>query len=716
MIIDKLSIGLGLDLTALDDDLRAASDRVTAFGESDAVAGVGAMGAGTGAAGGGGAGGDPGKGADESAGKVVELGARIRSALESGLAPLAGMSARISAQLDAIGGTVVTLARRIDNSMKFPAAEAAVKTLKAKIESGIASASQKSAEDLTRVEKAVLKLGPAASAAASGFLAFQKVKGFFDSFGDVAGKSLSQLKKIEGVDLGRPAAGAARLEAGVRAVDPPAKQLTATVKGLGTELAIAFGAFGLVSKVVGFFKDGILEASHLNETVSKTEVVLGSAAGSMKAFADEMADKFGIVKRETLDAASAFGGLGKNLGGLSGDGLAKFAKENTKLAADLASQMDITFKEASKALTIGLAGNQSDTLRELGAIVTETTVKEYALAHGIAASGKELSEQEKLMARTGLIAERLKDASGDLERTQGSVANQFRKAGGGVTNFGATIGQVLLPAVQAGTTAFNELLATTIEVFENNRTRIEGWANAVKGGIEFAGMVLRNFGTLWKIAELRAVEAVANVLAAVDTMPANLARVGEWFANNWSKLILDGLALVGQGVRDLATNFVNFGSAVVEFFKDPTKGFKFEWKGLNEGFRATADALPEMVKPAWVSMQSEIDKLGREMAEREAKRAGKIVSTAKDPAKVAADARDKDEKAPKLAKAAEIGSKDAYRTIAEFQAKGATGDKKALKEVSDTAKKQLAEARKQTEALRQIARRPPTPTAQMIRI
>ena len=68
---------------------------------------------------------------------------------------------------------------------------------------------------------------------------------------------------------------------------------------------------------------------------------------------------------------------------------------------------------------------------------------------GLVKPGQELNNQMKIMARYQLIQEGLAKANGDLERTGGGAANQWRQFTGQLTNISTTIGQFVLPAFTA---------------------------------------------------------------------------------------------------------------------------------------------------------------------------------------------------------------------------------------------------------------------------
>jgi hypothetical protein len=228
-----------------------------------------------------------------------------------------------------------------------------------------------------------------------------------------------------------------------------AEGIAGPLLGISATAAGAIGA-GIVAGIAltGALVKAATLASDLQETVAKTEQVFGSSTGKVTAAADEMASKFGIVKTEFLDAASMFGLIAQGAG-VAGDKAADMSISLAKLAADASSFYNNRVDIALEKIRAGLVG-EAEPLRAFGVQLTEDAVKAKALAMGLTAPGKELTNQAKIMARYQLIQEGLAKALGDLERTGGGAANQWRKLTGQLTNMASTVGEVVLPAFTLG--------------------------------------------------------------------------------------------------------------------------------------------------------------------------------------------------------------------------------------------------------------------------
>lgn len=267
-------------------------------------------------------------------------------------------------------------------------------------------------------------------------------------------------------------------------------------KALGVTLAASAGV-----AAAGITK-AVFAASDLNETISKTQQVFGTSSGQITKFADEMADKFGLPKQQILDAASNIGLVAK-ASGLAAPEAAKMSTELAALAADASSFFNVPLDQALEKIRAGLVG-EAEPLRAFGVLLSEAAVQAEAQALGLGkASGEsgklrkahlgveaaqrrvakalkehgrnslqyadaqgavekaqlaveeagkganvELTEQQKVQARASIITKQMATASGDLSRTQDSLANVTRNIKGDFANLTAEFGQRLLPAAE----------------------------------------------------------------------------------------------------------------------------------------------------------------------------------------------------------------------------------------------------------------------------
>jgi hypothetical protein len=217
------------------------------------------------------------------------------------------------------------------------------------------------------------------------------------------------------------------------------------VQGIGQGLGLGLTIIGSqVAQQVGqFVATAIGAASDLNEELTKSDQIFGDNADAIQDWASEAADSFGQSSRAALQASSNFAGMFKSVG-VGIDEATAGAQELTELGSDLASFFNTDVESALQALRSGLSG-EAESLKKYNVFLTESRVKQFAWTHGIAESGKELTEQQKIMARYGLIMEDTSDAQGDFAKTSDGLANTQRALAAQMENLAAEVGQDLLP-------------------------------------------------------------------------------------------------------------------------------------------------------------------------------------------------------------------------------------------------------------------------------
>lgn len=618
-IIRNISVSFGANTRGFVGDIYKATSALDAMARSSDAAQVAAGRV----QGGGGA-------LDRSFSEDASSAGSDMAAMAAGsFGPLMQIAARIDGMINRIGGTVVTLARRIDASMKFPATEVALNWLQSKISNTF--------------------LSGAIGAAKFGL----KVNDAFGRMGDVAGKNLTSLMKTTNTAFS--------------SMPAPINTAASAVKGLGIQIGLAFGVVGVVYTVTraikDFFVGGITGAMELEESLDKNKVVFGASADAIANQAETMGMAYGLPIGQIVKLSGDLGLLAKGAGQTSKQA-ATMSSNLIQASSDAMSLHNVPLDQALEKIRAGLTG-ESEPLRALGVFLTEAGVKAQAAKMGFQAVGGELSVGNKVMARNALILQGLAVAQGNLAQTQNSTTNQFRKAGGGIQNFSVAIGKILLPSVNMLIVAFNEVLYSIIETFQNNKGTVTAWAEGMKRGIEGVIAVIRLLPDYWKIAELSASQAVANIGAYLTVLPQNMAIIGEYIANNWVKMIADAFNYIQTVFFNFSDNIARFETALTSFFAG--EGFNFKWQALSEGFTATMDALPELAKPALTDLSGE---MGDIFAGIEAKKAAReaamapITSVTEAPS-TAAEAVAKEEKYHGIA-AATMGSTEAASSLAQF--------------------------------------------------
>jgi hypothetical protein len=191
----------------------------------------------------------------------------------------------------------------------------------------------------------------------------------------------------------------------------------------------------------------ISAASDLGENLSKVGVIFGDSAKEIEDFASTAATSLGQSKNAVLQAAGTFGTFGK-AAGLGGKDLADFSNNFTALASDLASINNTTPEEAINAIGSALRG-ESEPLRQYGVLLNDAKLKAAALELGIYSGSGALTDQQKILAAQKVIYDETGDAQGDFGRTSDGLANSQRQLTAQMEDLQVSIGQALLPVVEA---------------------------------------------------------------------------------------------------------------------------------------------------------------------------------------------------------------------------------------------------------------------------
>lgn len=247
------------------------------------------------------------------------------------------------------------------------------------------------------------------------------------------------------------------------------RQVDREVSGLGSSMAGSFkriagvvaGAF-VLDKVVDVVRDSIGAASDLNETVSKTGQVFRQSTPAMLKWGESSAEALGLSKTAALDGAASIGAMLIPMG-TAPKRAAVMSRSMVQLAADMASFNNEDPSEMLDRIRAGLSG-ESEPLKRFGTVLSETRVQQFAWANGIAETGKQLTEQQKITARYGLLLQDTKTQQGDFARTSQGLANQQRILSAEWENAQASLGKALLPAAIAVTHALVDLIPVVVRV------------------------------------------------------------------------------------------------------------------------------------------------------------------------------------------------------------------------------------------------------------
>lgn len=209
-------------------------------------------------------------------------------------------------------------------------------------------------------------------------------------------------------------------------------------KKTGKMLAGAFAVKGLTS----FAKDCIELGSNLTEVQNVVDVVFPTMNKKVNEFAQNAASTFGLSETMAKKLTGTFGAMA-NAFGFSEKESYKMSTALTGLAGDVASFYSISQDEAFTKLKSVFSG-ETETLKDLGIVMTQTALDQYALANGFGKTTSAMTEQEKVALRYAFVQQQLQNATGDFSRTSDQWANQIRILSLQFDSLKASIGQGLI--------------------------------------------------------------------------------------------------------------------------------------------------------------------------------------------------------------------------------------------------------------------------------
>lgn len=252
------------------------------------------------------------------------------------------------------------------------------------------------------------------------------------------------------------------------------KQATSALTKLAKLAATAFA----VDKIIDFSKQAIQLGSDVAEVQNVVDVAFGDMSSAVDEFAQNAITNFGMSELAAKRTASTYMAMASNMG-LTQDAAAEMALTLTGLTGDVASFYNISQELADIKLKSVFTG-ETETLKDLGIVMTQANLEAFALSQGISKSISEMSQAELVTLRYNFVLDQLSLASGDFIRTQDSWANQTRILSMQWQQFMSIIGealiQVLLPVVQV----LNRIVSALIDManaFNAAITAIFGGAN-----------------------------------------------------------------------------------------------------------------------------------------------------------------------------------------------------------------------------------------------
>lgn len=275
------------------------------------------------------------------------------------------------------------------------------------------------------------------------------------------------------------------VQKGVSAIKQSFDGLGSTVKKIG----LLIGGVFAVGKLVQFGKECVALGSDLAEVQNVVDVTFTTMSDKVNEFAKNAMTSAGLSETMAKRYVGTFGAMSKSFG-FSEAQAYDMSTALTQLTGDVASFYNISQDLAYIKLKSVFTG-ETETLKDLGVVMTQSALDQYALANGYGKTTSAMTEQEKVALRLAFVQKQLSAASGDFIRTSDSWANQVRVMQLQLQSLKATVGQGLINIFTPVLKVINILLgklATLANAFKSFTELITGKKSSGHTGGSGAGL------------------------------------------------------------------------------------------------------------------------------------------------------------------------------------------------------------------------------------
>ncbi|MBS5369177.1 MAG: hypothetical protein KHY19_06930 [Coprobacillus cateniformis] len=190
----------------------------------------------------------------------------------------------------------------------------------------------------------------------------------------------------------------------------------------GIKSVIAGAAIGLGLYKLG--KEAIEVASNITEVQNVVDTAFGDMAWKAERFGKTSIEQFGMSELSAKKTASTYMAMAKGMG-LTDDVASDMAISMAGLTGDVASFYNISQELADVKLKSVFTG-ETETLKDLGIVMTQTNLKQFALSQGIKTNINDMTQAQLTTLRYNYVMQQLGMAQGDFAKTSGTWANQVR--------------------------------------------------------------------------------------------------------------------------------------------------------------------------------------------------------------------------------------------------------------------------------------------------
>ena len=243
------------------------------------------------------------------------------------------------------------------------------------------------------------------------------------------------------------------------------KRATDSIRNMGNAARSSTGAFRSLKGTIGNLKlstvaltvaayklsqglaSCVKQSMDFVETMNLFNVSMGDNAIAAGEFAEKVQQAFGIDMAQWMRNQGVFQTLIEGFG-VASEKADVMSQQLTQLGYDLSSLFNLPFAESMQKLQSGIAG-ELEPLRRLGFDLSQAKLQQIAYDHGIQQSISTMTQAEKSQLRYYAIMTQVTTAHGDMARTIMQPANMLRVFKENVVIAARSIGNLLIPVMQA---------------------------------------------------------------------------------------------------------------------------------------------------------------------------------------------------------------------------------------------------------------------------
>lgn len=247
------------------------------------------------------------------------------------------------------------------------------------------------------------------------------------------------------------------------------------VDGIGKQAKKSFGMLSVavgnifadmaqraVGSIGNFVKDSINKGSELSELQNVVDSVFTTMSDKVESFSKNALEAYGLTESQSKKMVGTYGAMSKSFGYSEKQAYA-MSTALTALTGDVASFYNLNHDEAYTKLKSVFTG-ETESLKELGVVMTQAALDQFALANGFGKTTKNMSEQEKVALRLAFVQDKLSVAAGDFTKTQSQWANQTRILSGQFDSLKAAIGEGLINVLTPVIRVINTIMAKLVQL------------------------------------------------------------------------------------------------------------------------------------------------------------------------------------------------------------------------------------------------------------